>query len=44
MSIELVHKHIILRIEAMNPPTEGELKDWTKRGAFGQGYDTPPPI
>ena len=28
MSIEVVHKHIILRIEATKPPTELELKDW----------------
>ena len=28
MSQELVHKHIILRIEANNPPTEEELKAW----------------
>lgn len=25
---ELVHKHIILRIEANNPPTEEELREW----------------
>ena len=24
----LVHKHIILRIEALNPPSEAELRDW----------------
>jgi S-adenosylmethionine/arginine decarboxylase-like enzyme len=24
----IVHKHIILRIEAKKPPTESELKDW----------------
>mgnify|MGYP005988895673 CR=1 FL=1 len=24
----LVHKHIILRIEAKKPPTEQELRDW----------------
>lgn len=24
----IVHKHIILRIEANKPPTESELKDW----------------
>lgn len=24
----IIHKHIILRIEAENPPTETELKDW----------------
>ena len=26
--MELVHKHIILRIEAKKPPTELELKPW----------------
>ena len=26
--MELVHKHIILRIEAKKPPTESELKPW----------------
>lgn len=26
--MELVHKHIIIRIEAKNPPQEHELKDW----------------
>lgn len=24
----IIHKHIILRIEAKKPPTEQELKDW----------------
>jgi S-adenosylmethionine/arginine decarboxylase-like enzyme len=28
MSTELVHKHIILRIEANLPPTEEELREW----------------
>ena len=28
MSEEIVHKHIILRIEANKPPTESELKTW----------------
>jgi S-adenosylmethionine/arginine decarboxylase-like enzyme len=28
MSAEIVHKHIILRIEANKPPTEDELKVW----------------
>ena len=26
--MELVHKHIILRIEAKSPPKEQELKEW----------------
>tara|TARA_B110000037_G_scaffold215455_1_gene272878 strand:- start:78 stop:455 length:378 start_codon:yes stop_codon:yes gene_type:complete len=26
--IEVVHKHIILRIEAKKPPIESELRDW----------------
>ena len=26
--MELVHKHIILRIEAKSPPEEQELKEW----------------
>jgi len=26
--MDLVHKHIILRIEAKTPPTELELKEW----------------
>jgi len=26
--MDIVHKHIILRIEAKNPPTENELRDW----------------
>ena len=28
MDVELVHKHIILRIEANKPPNEEELKAW----------------
>ena len=28
MGEEIVHKHIILRIEANKPPTESELKTW----------------
>ncbi len=28
MSTELVHKHIILRIEDNKPPEENELKAW----------------
>jgi len=28
MSADLVHKHIILRIEANKPPLEDELKEW----------------
>jgi len=26
--MDIVHKHIILRIEANKPPTENELRDW----------------
>lgn len=28
MGTELVHKHIILRMEVNNPPNEQELRDW----------------
>jgi len=28
MSGGIVHKHIILRIKANNPPTEEELREW----------------
>lgn len=28
MANMLVHKHIILRIEALKPPSEAELRDW----------------
>lgn len=28
--VEVIHKHIILRIEANNPPTEGELVEWMR--------------
>lgn len=30
MTQQLVHKHIILRIEANNPPSEERLRDWMK--------------
>jgi S-adenosylmethionine/arginine decarboxylase-like enzyme len=26
--MDIVHKHIILRIEAKNPPTESDLRNW----------------
>lgn len=28
--VDVIHKHIILRIEANKPPKEGELREWMK--------------